>query len=120
MYARKLIASPKNTPRLMTKILTKTLPSCIKQKKQKKGFRSNNIIHYRDMICETPHRLKRGTSISEDAGHRRKVNCEIPHRFERGTSVNENVEHRRKVDCEILYRITLYRGCGNLFLIDAF
>ena len=32
-----------------------------------------------------PHRLKKGTSASEDAGPRRGVDCEIPCRLERRT-----------------------------------
>ena len=45
--------------------------------------------------CEIPHRLERGTSVSEDVGPRRGVDCEIPHRLERGTSANEDVSSQR-------------------------
>ena len=58
---------------------------------------------------ETPHRLERETSASED-GPRRWVDREIPHRLKKGEgvalgSVPARTLDPKEVDCEISHRL---------------
>ena len=44
------------------------------------------VVSIQECMCEIPHRLERGTSVSENAGPGKGVDCEIPHRLETGTN----------------------------------
>ena len=63
-------------------------------------------------IVRSPHRLKRGTSASEDVGPRMGVDCEIPHQLKRGTSASEDAESQRRVGTERC--ASEDAGCHNL------
>ncbi|KAG7031046.1 hypothetical protein SDJN02_05085, partial [Cucurbita argyrosperma subsp. argyrosperma] len=53
------------------------------------GQCANEDAGPKEVDCEIPHRLERGTSVSKDAISRRRMYCEIPHRLERETSASE-------------------------------